>query len=87
MCGNRLVHLLRANIASLAGDPRFYIIPEIKRKLVQISRSTVERILKGERKKRRGKGRSTTKPSSLLKYQIPVKVFWPEDEQKAGFVK
>jgi hypothetical protein len=56
MCGKRLVPLVRTNIASLAADPRFRITPEIRRKLVQISRSTVERILKGERKKRRGKG-------------------------------
>jgi hypothetical protein len=85
MCGRRLVPLVRANITALAGDPRFRITPEIRRKLVRISRSTVERILQGERKNRRGKGRSMTKPGSLLKRQIPVKVFWPWDEQKPGF--
>jgi hypothetical protein len=45
----------------------------------------VERILKGERKQHRLKGRSATTPGSLLKHQIPVKVFWPWDEQTAGF--
>jgi hypothetical protein len=85
MCGKRLVPLIRANITALARDPRFQISREIRRLLVRISRSTVERILKGERKKRRLKGRSTTKPGSLLKHQIPVKVFWPWDEQKPGF--
>jgi hypothetical protein len=85
MCGKRLVPLIRANIAALARDPRFRITAETRRLLVQISRSTVERILKGERKKQRLKGRSATKPGSLLKHQIPVKVFWPWDEQKPGF--
>jgi transposase InsO family protein len=85
MCGKRLVPLIRANIATLAKDPRFGITQEIRGKLGKISRSTVERILKGERKKRRLKGTSATKPGSLLKHQIPVKVFWPWDEQRAGF--
>jgi transposase InsO family protein len=85
MCGRRLVSLLRVNIADLARESRFGITPEIRRKLEQISRSTVERILKEERKKRRLKGTSTTKPGSLLRNQIPVKVFWPWDEQKTGF--
>jgi hypothetical protein len=47
MCGRRLVPLVRANIATLAADSRFHITPEIRRELAQISRSTVERMLKG----------------------------------------
>jgi hypothetical protein len=85
MCGRRLVPLIRANIAVLAREPRFGITQGIRRQLIQISRSTVERILKEARKKHRLKGRSTTKPGSLLKHQIPVKVFWPWDEQTPGF--
>ena len=85
MCGKRLVPLIRANIAVLTREPRFAITPEIRGKLLNISRSTVERILKGERKKHRLKGTSTTKPGSLLRNHILVKVFWPWDEQKPGF--
>jgi hypothetical protein len=85
MCGRRLVPLIRANIAVLARERRFGITPHIRQQLLKISRATVERILKGERKKYRLKGQSTTKPGSLLKRQIPVKVFWPWDEQKPGF--
>ncbi|MDR2184697.1 MAG: hypothetical protein LBO80_03375, partial [Treponema sp.] len=66
MCGKRLVPLIRANIAVPAGEPRFGITQDIREQLVRISRSTVERMLKGERKKRRLKGRSATKPGSLL---------------------
>jgi hypothetical protein len=90
MCGQtkglrRLVPLIRTNIAVLARERQFGITPQIRQQLLQISRSTVERILKGERKKHRLKGQSTTKPGSLLRNQIPVKVFWPWDEQKPGF--
>jgi hypothetical protein len=77
MCGKRLVPLLRANITAPAADPRFRITPEIRGKLVRISRSTAERMLKGERKKRRLKRRSAAKPGSLLKHHIPVKAFQP----------
>jgi hypothetical protein len=37
------------------------------------------------RRKRRLKGRSTTKQGTPLKNQIPVRVFWAWDEKKAGF--
>ncbi|MDR1221130.1 MAG: hypothetical protein LBK73_16205 [Treponema sp.] len=77
--------LIRTNITALAADPRVHITPEIRRKLVQTSRSTMERTLKKERKKRRGKGRSTTKPDSLLKRQISIKVFCPWDDQRVAF--
>jgi hypothetical protein len=70
---------MRTNSTAPAPDPRFRITAEIRRKPVQISRSTVER------KKRRGKGRFTAKPGSLLRNRIPVKVFRPGDEQRAGF--
>jgi hypothetical protein len=85
MCGRRLVPLIRANTAVFAADLRFHTAPAIRKKLVRISRSAVERILKGGRKKQRLKGTSTTKPGSLLRNRIPVKVFRPWDEQKAGF--
>jgi hypothetical protein len=74
MCGKRLVSLIGANI--LAGDPHFHSTPEVREKLVWISRSTVERILNEERKKQRFKEWSTIKPGSLLKRQITVQVFW-----------
>jgi transposase InsO family protein len=45
----------------------------------------VERLLRQERRKQRLKGRSTTKKGTLLKNQIPVRVFWAWDEKKAGF--
>jgi hypothetical protein len=85
ICGERLTPLIKANLDALCRRKRFGISPEIKVKLRRISRSTVERLLREERRKRRLKGRSTTRKGTLLKNQIPVRVFWARDGKKAGF--
>jgi hypothetical protein len=43
--------------------------------------------LKPERKKYELKGRSLTKPGTLLKHQIPIRTFSEWDEQRPGFVE
>lgn len=85
ICGERLVPLLRENLDTISRKRRFGISAEVKKKLATISRATVDRLLAGERKKHKLKGRSTTKKGTLLKNQIPVRVFWAWDEKKPGF--
>jgi transposase InsO family protein len=85
LCGERLVPLLRANLDAISRKRRFHMSAEVKQKLARISRSTVERLLTEERKKYKLKGKSTTKKGSLLKNQIPVRVFWAWDEKQPGF--
>ena len=58
---------------------------EVKQKLSTISRSAVERLLSKERKKHKLKEKSTTKKGTLLKNQIPLRVFWAWDKRKPGF--
>jgi hypothetical protein len=51
-----------------------------------ISASTIDRLLKPTRIKYKGRGRSTTKPGTLLKKQIPIKTDqW--DETRPGFLE
>jgi hypothetical protein len=85
ICGERLVPLLRENLDAISRKRRFRMSAEVKQKLKTISRATVERLLAGERKKHKLKGKSTTKKGNLLKNQIPVRVFWAWDEKKPGF--
>ena len=85
ICGERLVPLIRANLDVISRKRRFGINAEVKKKLSTISRSTVERLLTEERKKHKLKGKSTTKKGTLLKNQIPVRVFWRWDEKQPGF--
>jgi hypothetical protein len=58
---------------------------EQRRKLIKISPATIDRLLKTHKKRPVGKGRSYTKPGTLLKTQIPVRTFADWNEKKIGF--
>ncbi len=52
---------------------RFYITPKIKRQLLSISSSTIDRRLSLKRGRIKKRIYGTTKPGTLLKHQIPIK--------------
>ena len=81
MCGKRLVVLIRMNIELLMHQPELCIDGEVKKKLMSISAATIDRILKPEREKMRLRSRSPTRPGPILKHQIPIRTFYPWDEQ------
>ena len=87
ICGKRLVPLIRDNLDAIAESSRFRrsITDKTKTKLARISRSTVERMLGQERKRRKTKGTSATKSGTLLKQQIAVRTFWRWDDKQPGF--
>ncbi len=59
---------------------------EVTRSLREISPSSIDRILKPVRVKYKGRGKSTTKPGTLLRKHIPVKTNqW--DESRPGFLE
>lgn len=64
---------------------------EIKKKdeelILQMSESTMDRQLKGARKNLKIKARSGTKPGTLLKAQIPIKMWTEWDHTKPGFLE
>lgn len=72
-CGKRLVVLMRANMEVLKAEPEFNIDETVCEKLCKISASTVDRLLKSERRKLQLKGRSHTRHGPLLKHQIPIR--------------
>lgn len=55
--------------------------------LLRMSASTIDRRLANERKKMALRGRSHTKPGSLLKSQIPVRTWAEWDDAVPGFVE
>jgi len=85
MCGKRLVVLLRMNMELFSLDQEFAISGEVREKLTSISAATIDRLLAGERKKMRIKGRSTTRAGSLLKHQIPIRAYYAWNDRKPGF--
>jgi len=55
--------------------------------LCGISAATIDRMLKGERANMTLRGRSRTKPGSLLKHQIPIRTFADWNDAEPGFVE
>jgi len=68
-------------------DNEFLALSQItKERLLSISPSTIDRVLKPIKIKYRGRGRTTTKPGTLLRNQIPIKTDqW--NETHPGFVE
>jgi hypothetical protein len=59
---------------------------KVKEALLSISQATIDRILKSVRIKYGKRGRSTTKPGTLLKKHIPIKTKqW--DEERPGYIE
>lgn len=86
-CGKILVPGIPSLLESLLRFKEVKVNSHDKKLLLQISAATADRLLKSDRKRLEIKGRSGTKPGTLLKHQIPVRIFTPWDEQTPGFVE
>jgi hypothetical protein len=82
-CGKILAPFMRENIRFLEGP--FRITPELRELLVNVSPATIDRALKPDKKKLSLKGKSGTKPGTLLKKQIPVRTYDADADKKPGF--
>ncbi len=87
ICGKRLVPMLPDLIPILKKHHEITLDAGTTAKLLAISSATIDRLLKAERKKYQLKGRSHTKPGTLLKHQIPIRTFSEWNEQRPGFVE
>jgi hypothetical protein len=87
ICGKRLVAVLPEVLARLVEWGEMQVAPEVYEKLLRASASTIDRLLAPERRKHALKGRSRTKPGTLLKHQIPVRTFSQWDDAIAGFLE
>lgn len=86
-CGKILVEAIPGLLKSMIRFGEIKVTREQKELLLQVSAATIDRLLKADRRKLQIKGRSGTKPGTLLKHQIPVRVFTPWDEQIPGFLE
>ena len=85
MCGKRLVVVLRTMLPVLDSFGEIPLSDEVRAKLLSISAATIDRLLQPERARLQLKGRTHTKPGSLLKHQIPIRTFADWNEQEPGF--
>jgi hypothetical protein len=58
----------------------------VRQKLLQISAATIDRLLKKERARYRGKGLCGTRPGGRLKHQIPIRT-GNDDVNRPGFLE
>lgn len=87
ICGKRLAPYLGTIIPVLEKHNEIVLDYETREKLLKISASSIDRVLATERKKLQIKGRSGTKPATLLKNQIPIRTFSDWNEKRPGFME
>ena len=91
LCGKRLKAFLSETLPHLQAcgtllEPWFRRRPERSCRSCQaISAATLDRLLAPTRREARLKGRSGTRPGSLLKHQIPIRTFAQWNETAPGF--
>jgi len=89
LCGKRLKAFLQETIPHLDACGTLAAIvpmpPEILEQLQTVSAATLDRVLAPAKQQARLKGRSGTRPGSLLKYHIPIRTFAQWNESAPGF--
>ena len=87
LCGKRLHVYIREILPVLEKFNEIHFDEETKEKLISVSPATIDRLLKNEKTKFRLKGRSLTRPGTLLKHSIPIRTFSEWNELEPGFVE
>jgi len=85
--GKRLAPMLPVLVPLLRRDGELDLTDDEAALLCKMSAATIDRRLAGERAKMMPRGRSHTKPGSLLKSQIPVRTWADWDDAVPGFVE
>lgn len=83
--GKRLAPFMAEAVAALERSGELEVAPEVRVKLCSVSAATIDRLLAPERARLKVKGRSGTKPGSLLRRQIPIRTFAEWDDKAPGF--
>ncbi|MGI8677749.1 MAG: integrase catalytic domain-containing protein [Jatrophihabitans sp.] len=85
--GKRLAPIMDELVPRLRRFRELMITDEIACALIAMSPATMDRRLGGDRAKMQLRGRSHTKPGSLLKSQIPIRTWADWDDAVPGFVE
>lgn len=85
--GVRFVPVIPTYLDALERYGELTVTDEEEKLLLSVSSATFNRLFKHERRKLQIKGRSGTKPGSLLKNQIPIHTWRDWDNSKPGFTE
>jgi len=88
LCGKRLRAFIDTALPVLERYGEL-VLPddESRAKLLAISPATIDRLLAPTRKRFWDKGRSSTKPGTLLKHHIPIRTYEEWNEKTPGFLE
>jgi hypothetical protein len=86
-CGRRVAAGMDDVLDAMLRCGRIALTSDMEKKLRKMSASTIDRLLAERRKAMCLKGRSGTKPGSLLKKDIPIRTGTEWSEDMAGFVE
>ena len=75
ICGKRLAPVLGEIVVRLQRHNELRCDAETRKKLMRMSAATIDRLLRPERQKYQLKGRTHTRPGTLLKHQIRMRTF------------
>lgn len=87
ICAKRMKPELRVAIHQLMKAGKLFLTKEDRKRVIGISPATMDRLLTGYKRRYRIKGRSYTKPGTLLKTQIPIRTFSEWNQSKVGFAE
>lgn len=87
VCGKRLKPFLPDMVRSLKRHKEIKLTRQDEALLLTASASTIDRLLTPARKEINLRGRSTTKPGTLLKHQIQVRTYADWDDHRPGFLE
>lgn len=85
--GKRLAPIMAELVPTLRRFRELVITDEVACALIAMSPATMDRRLAADRAKMQLRGRSHTKPGSLLKSQIPIRTWAQWDDAVPGFVE
>lgn len=84
-CGKRLVAVLPETVRVMERFDEIDVTRAVRDALCRLSAATIDRRLAADRRRFKMKGRSGTKPGTLLKHQIPIRTFADWNDARPGF--
>jgi hypothetical protein len=86
-CGKRIAAGMNTIVNSLLNHDELKCDEDTIKRLKEVSPSTIDRLLSYSKKQLTGKGIPTTKPGTLLKKNIPIRIGTDWEENCPGFVE
>jgi hypothetical protein len=87
VCGKRLQPFVKDLVEVLERHGELQLTGEQRRRLCRMSASTIDRVLKRTRAQYPRRGRSATRPGSLVKATIPIRPVGDWNEEHPGFME